>query len=178
MTRKFPYVQIFRPLPSEVRQFLSQRTILILSSFSAVRHIRWHTLDMASAFVLPNLPVLHTLRPASLNACRSVDGMVSGNMDPSFPSFVVQLRFNHINLMPFALKSAYSRTCRAPPNCGRLDFKIIVISLRYKIAPSLLTLNKPFIQWGGVLGDGIFVIATLEPLFQGFFFSIDGSISE
>lgn len=115
MTHKFPYVCKFRPLPSEVRQFLSQRTILILSSFSAVRHIRRHTLFMASAFVLPNLPVLHTLRPVRLNACRSVDGMVSGNMDPSFPSSVVQLKFKQINFLPFTQKCAYSRTCRAPP---------------------------------------------------------------
>jgi hypothetical protein len=37
-------------------------TILTISSFSAARHIRWHTFSVrvALAFVLPNLPVLHT----------------------------------------------------------------------------------------------------------------------
>ncbi len=130
MTRKFPYAYKFRPLHSEVRQFLSHRTILILSSFSAVRHIRWHTLDMASAFVLPNLPVLHTLRPARLNACRSVDGMVSGNMDPSFPSSVVQLKFNRINFLPFTPESAYSRTCRAPPITEDLTSRYFEVNLK------------------------------------------------
>jgi hypothetical protein len=59
-----PYVSIcsnYGPLHSVVCQFLS-RNILTLSSFSAARHIRWHTFSegMALAFVLPNLPVLRT----------------------------------------------------------------------------------------------------------------------
>jgi len=46
-------------------------------------------MDLAS--VQPNLPELHTPRPVSLNACRNIDGLVSGNMDPSFPTSVVKL---------------------------------------------------------------------------------------
>ena len=84
----------FRPVHSEVRQFASDANILTISSFSAARHIRWHTFSvrMAPAFVLPNLPVLHTSCSVSHDARRSIGGMVSGYMVPSFPSSVVKLR--------------------------------------------------------------------------------------
>jgi hypothetical protein len=50
------------------------------------------------------------------DACRSIGGMVSGYMVPSFPSSVVKLRLFNFDLLPFTLSSTYSRTCRAPLN--------------------------------------------------------------
>src|SRR5699024_12767089 len=97
-------------LPYVYFSVLLHKNILTISSFSAVRHIRGHTFSegMASAFVLPNLPVLQTLWPVSHNACRSVDGMVSGNMVPSFPSFVIKLKLFYFNFLFFTLPSVYN----------------------------------------------------------------------
>lgn len=94
MAHMFPYVLTLDPY---IRLFVSSflGTILTIFSFSAARHIRWHTFSarMALAFVLPNLPELRTPWPVSHDARRSVGGMVFGYMVPSFPSSIVKLRF-------------------------------------------------------------------------------------
>jgi hypothetical protein len=84
----------FRPVHSEVRQFASVRAFSPYPVFQP-RDISVgipFLFKMALAFVLSNLPVLHTSCSVKHDARRSIGGMVSGYMVPSFPSSVVKLR--------------------------------------------------------------------------------------
>jgi hypothetical protein len=84
----------FRPVHSEVRQFASVREFSPYSVFQP-RDISVGipvSIRMAPAFVLSNLPELHTSCSVKHDACRSIGGMVLGYMVPSFPSLVVKLK--------------------------------------------------------------------------------------
>lgn len=93
------------------------KNILTISNFSAVRHIRRHTfsLRVAPAFVLPNHLCFIPYNLSVITHAGFVDGMVSGNLVPSFPSSVAKLKF--ILKLPACsrIQSAYSGTCRARP---------------------------------------------------------------
>ena len=94
-----------------------RENILTLSSFSAVRHIRWHTFSIrvASAFVLPNHLCFIPYNLSVITHAGFVDEMVSGNMVPSFPSSACKVGIYTNPPRMFTLESVYSGTCRARP---------------------------------------------------------------
>lgn len=125
----------FRPVHSVVCQFRPMGTILTVFSFSAVRHIRWHTFStgMALAFVLPNLSDLRTpmiCQSWRTQKCWRGSFSIHGYIIPTF-GYKVRILLNSLYFTPC---SAYNKTCRTPPvsvsNCFSKLAQIDVVSMR------------------------------------------------
>jgi hypothetical protein len=106
MVHTFPYALT---LDLYIRKFvislLCENSHHIQFFSRATYPLAYLSIKMASAFVLSNLPELHTPCSVKHDARRSIGGMVSGYMVPSFPSLDVKLRL-HLVIFCFSRCSA------------------------------------------------------------------------
>ena len=146
MVHMFPYVLTLDPVHSVVRQFLYART------FSPYPVFQPRGISVGIPFPVEWLQpsfcriylyfTPHDL--SSHDACRSIGGMVSGNMVPSFPSSVVKLRIYFVNLLLFTLLALIAELVALPRLFKYLTSQsIILIKGQINTASSFINRREP-----------------------------------